>query len=235
MKCRYLCFCFLLLVSGFLNPTIDAQLVSYQLTATVDSPVIFLGQNIAEGDEVKIRFKYDIETRQDNPGESPAEYFVARTNAMRFRVGNQWYADDSYRLIIENGHPMLGDVMSIVCDFGGTDELYLSVEFRDLSGTLFSDESLPDQVYSFNDFDEIVGFALDVQAIEFLDFDGEDLIGSSFIPGDVNGDGAVNLLDVQPFVDTTTAGVFVAAADLNCDGSVDLLDLPLFVEAISGG
>ena len=54
------------------------------------------------------------------------------------------------------------------------------------------------------------------------------------VPGDVNGDGQVNLLDVQPFVDLLTTGGFSPAADINQDGSLDLLDVAPFVALLSG-
>ena len=50
----------------------------------------------------------------------------------------------------------------------------------------------------------------------------------------MNEDGAVNLLDVQPFVDLLTGGGFQAEADLNSDGVVDLLDVQPFVSALTG-
>ena len=54
-----------------------------------------------------------------------------------------------------------------------------------------------------------------------------------FILGDVNRDGAVNLLDVQPFVDLLSSGDFQAEADTNGDGAVNLLDVASFVELLS--
>lgn len=48
--------------------------------------------------------------------------------------------------------------------------------------------------------------------------------------GDINGDGAVNLLDIAPFVELLSSGEFLAAGDMNGDGAVDLLDVALFVE-----
>ena len=51
--------------------------------------------------------------------------------------------------------------------------------------------------------------------------------------GDVNLDGAVNLLDVQPFVDILTLGEFQNEADVNIDGFVDLLDVQPFVEILA--
>ena len=52
--------------------------------------------------------------------------------------------------------------------------------------------------------------------------------------GDVNCDGAVDLLDVQPFVALITNGAFSSKADINEDGTVDLLDVGPFVDLLSG-
>lgn len=53
--------------------------------------------------------------------------------------------------------------------------------------------------------------------------------------GDVNLDGSVNLLDVDPFVDALTNGTFQYEADTNEDGELDLLDVAPFVKLLSGG
>ena len=53
--------------------------------------------------------------------------------------------------------------------------------------------------------------------------------------GDVNRDGVVNLLDVQPFVELLTSGEFQLEADINLDGVVDLLDVAPFIDLLSGG
>ncbi len=53
--------------------------------------------------------------------------------------------------------------------------------------------------------------------------------------GDVNCDGQVNLLDVQPFIDLIANGGFSNKADFDGDGKVTLLDVQPFVTAISGG
>ena len=55
------------------------------------------------------------------------------------------------------------------------------------------------------------------------------------ILGDINGDGNVNLIDVEPFVALLVAGRFQTAADINCDGAVDLLDVGAFVDLLVGG
>ena len=54
------------------------------------------------------------------------------------------------------------------------------------------------------------------------------------LPGDVNLDGDVNLLDVAPFVDLVSTGMFQQEADMNQDGFVNLLDVAPFVAALGG-
>jgi len=53
--------------------------------------------------------------------------------------------------------------------------------------------------------------------------------------GDINCDGAVNLADVQPFVELVTAGGFLDKADINGDGAVNLGDVQPFVDLLLGG
>ena len=53
--------------------------------------------------------------------------------------------------------------------------------------------------------------------------------------GDVNLDGEVNGLDVDPFVGLVTGGDFQAEGDMNEDGFVNGLDVDPFVAAVVGG
>ena len=53
--------------------------------------------------------------------------------------------------------------------------------------------------------------------------------------GDVNLDGLVNLLDVDPFIDRLASGDFQAEADCNEDKVVNLLDVDPFIVLLSGG
>ena len=59
--------------------------------------------------------------------------------------------------------------------------------------------------------------------------------GGDGLVGDVNCDGVVDLLDVGPFVDAITTGVFSAKADIDGNGVVDLLDVGPFVALLVGG
>ena len=56
---------------------------------------------------------------------------------------------------------------------------------------------------------------------------------SQVIPGDINQDGQVNLLDVEPFVALLSSGEYLEEGDMNGDGAVDLLDVQLFIEVLS--
>ena len=58
---------------------------------------------------------------------------------------------------------------------------------------------------------------------------------SSVLKGDVNMDGFVNLLDVEPFIVILSGGGYQAEADINCDGFVNLLDVEPFITILSGG
>ncbi len=53
--------------------------------------------------------------------------------------------------------------------------------------------------------------------------------------GDVNGDGEVNGLDVDPFIDVLLSGPYQPEADMNEDQVVNGLDVDPFVSAVVGG
>ena len=63
---------------------------------------------------------------------------------------------------------------------------------------------------------------------------GPNFAATPILLGDVNGDGAVDLLDVNPFVTTIGDDVYIIEADMNLDGIVDLLDVALFIDALTG-
>ena len=57
----------------------------------------------------------------------------------------------------------------------------------------------------------------------------------SLLLGDVNQDGAVDGLDVDPFIDVLLDSQFATTADMNGDGAVNGLDVAPFVAAVFGG
>ena len=71
--------------------------------------------------------------------------------------------------------------------------------------------------------------------IDRLEINIVDCSVEEVLHGDVNLDGEINLLDVQPFVEILTNGGFQEEADVNKDGEVNLLDVEPFVMLLSGG
>ena len=56
----------------------------------------------------------------------------------------------------------------------------------------------------------------------------------AFLPGDVNFDSQVNLLDVASFIERLGSSDYSLEADMNCDSSVNLLDVAGFIDVLSG-
>ena len=59
------------------------------------------------------------------------------------------------------------------------------------------------------------------------------LVDSPFMLGDVNCDGAVNFLDINPFIALLAVGGFLDKADINRDGEVTFLDIGPFIALLS--
>jgi len=155
-------------------------------------------------------------------------------------------------LIIANGS-MVFDID----DLAGPTPVNLSVKLR-IDGPAEIDIDLDgvtpaqDQVYTLITYgkwdNNVVGDGLslaaeDVGTWELINTGGvEDQPGqiqakyllASVILGDVNGDGVVDGLDIQPFVDLLTGGGYQAEADINEDSVVDGLDIQPFVDIITG-
>ena len=74
--------------------------------------------------------------------------------------------------------------------------------------------------------------------ISYTAQDGNDIeltvVDNSFLLGDVNLDGTVDLLDIAPFVSLIASSGFQDEADINLDGAVDLLDIGPFVVLLVG-
>jgi len=54
------------------------------------------------------------------------------------------------------------------------------------------------------------------------------------LKGDVNLDGGVTFLDINPFIQVLSSGGFQAEADCDCDGDVDFLDIQPFINILAG-
>lgn len=55
-----------------------------------------------------------------------------------------------------------------------------------------------------------------------------------FLKGDLNLDGVVTFLDINPFIVVLAAGGNQPEGDTNCDGFVDFLDINSFIQILTG-
>ena len=96
----------------------------------------------------------------------------------------------------------------------------------------------PEIISTFAEIDQLMaqsltnGFVFDVV---YNPTDVSVVVTDIFLLADINLDGQVNLLDVQPFVELITSGQFQREGDLNGDGQVNLLDVAPFVNLLTGG
>ena len=120
---------------------------------------------------------------------------------------------DTLEVRLANGfQPQGGETYDVVTAAGGLD------------GTTFGSEILPDLAtgLSWN-----VNYSANAVVLG--------VSGSTLLLGDVNLDGEVNGLDVDPFVDVLLNGPYQAEADMNEDQVVNGLDVDPFVAAVVGG
>ena len=77
----------------------------------------------------------------------------------------------------------------------------------------------------------IMGSTIGIEAFERA---VGDLFDANLVLGDANCDGAVDLLDVVPFVDVLVNEQYSIKCDVNRDGSVDPMDVSPFINALLG-
>ena len=94
----------------------------------------------------------------------------------------------------------------------------------DSAGDPLATDQRGDDFGRFIDGDNNGAATVDIGAFEF---------GSSFLLGDVNQDGAVDFLDISPFIGVLAASGSQAEADVNQDGVVNFLDISPFIVLLS--
>jgi len=75
------------------------------------------------------------------------------------------------------------------------------------------------------------GFGVDTITANFV-FESQI---TNVLKGDVDLDGTVTFLDIQPFIEVLSGGTFQAEADCDCDGDIDFLDIQPFIEILAAG
>ena len=188
--------------------TIDGTLDKYLNFGYINSGFI-----ISRADNASVIIDgFMITTANDNEPRDPASYELYGTNEP-----------------IQSGQNSTGDLENWTLVAAGA--LALPIDRDTESDPVAVTNKIPYTAYRVI-FPTMKGAANSMQIAE-MTFTGEI---SDILIGDVNCDGAVNLLDVQPFINVLT-GVdpFTPKADINGDGAVDLLDVTPFVDLLSGG
>ena len=78
----------------------------------------------------------------------------------------------------------------------------------------------------------IVRFEFPGAYLDYKFMQGEQGPNPEPIPGDVNGDGSVNIADINEVIDIILSGTFDAAGDINGDGSVNIADINALIAII---
>lgn len=129
------------------------------------------------------------------------------------------------------------DSITIEVDYDGGQFLDVTYEnsTEEFSRTFF----LPDSIQEFlgSDF-AYIGFGATTVPNVSVSQTLADFVyletAKGILLGDVNLDGAVDLLDIAPFVSILTSSGFQDEADINQDGNVDLLDVAPLVDLLTG-
>jgi MYXO-CTERM domain-containing protein len=112
--------------------------------------------------------------------------------------------------------------------------------FEQISPTNYTTRPIWRDFHEFGSGPNLFAFN-DNPASLFAQFTGQvnQIAQFTFVPepmfGDVNGDGQVNGLDVDPFVEVLLSGPYQTEADMNEDQVVNGLDVDPFVAAVVGG
>ena len=115
--------------------------------------------------------------------------------------------------------PVLFDGSNIINFTDWTDDIVIDVGGNLSSISAFAEDAIGN-LY-------LVNLAGGLYRITGAEFDGQILLG------DVNQDGTINLLDVNPFVELIGSGGFLPEADINMDGIVNLLDVAPFIDILT--
>ena len=132
--------------------------------------------------------------------------------------------------------PTANGVIKIMAAVNNADHSYLSNQF--LPGLPVGQGNLGgDPDYGTTNQGGFIGdlSLVDMNLLEGDQFACIALGGCDNPLGDVNLDGFVTLLDVDPFVNLLTSSQFQCEADVNGDGQVTLLDVDPFVALLTGG
>ena len=114
---------------------------------------------------------------------------------------------------------------------GGEDDSRADARSSIAEGSVWSDQNA---WISVSESTTSISLNAGAETSEINSPDDFTVTGATVLLGDVNLDGAVNFLDISPFIAILSAGDFQAEADFDQNGEVDFLDISPFIGVLSG-
>ena len=206
----------------------DAELNSSAGSVTIDtadfsSPLIVDVLNHEVGHALGFGTLFDLNSLAPNPGQYTGSGGLTAyqaefdSNATSVPLQNETLPDGT---IIFNFH--LDEANPLSDAFGRTAQAALMT---------------PTAENTTNAKDPFSNFLSDTSLGIFRDL-GYETVDTTFVAreiqlGDVNQDGAVDFLDISPFISILSTDDFLEEADINQDGTVDFLDISPFITILS--
>lgn len=158
----------LLLVAFFCAPATGSNLVTFQITATVDTvvdPLDVLGGNILVGDTMTGILQYDLDLTDDDPdgnygiyfSDPPGDNFIEGSNG----ASGNFETIDYFEAVVSNGYfgvdlisfSASGDTTPSAIAHPSVEWVDLDILLTDTDSTVFSGDSLPASL-NLADFEE---------------------------------------------------------------------------------
>ena len=213
-----------------------------QITTTLDFESVASGTLVSSGDSIDgFTFNYDFEGVQmrvdDEFTTASGHNYLGTTDAGMIQDGDNFTINvdpsTSFGIALVTKDTLLDGDISL-----GFNGVTVNLIATDIQATL-TDGSF---VYFLGVTGPLSDPPTDTAAVittigqgVFL-YNVDDIIrAETVLLGDVNCDGAVNLLDVDPFIDALSSGDYNLKADINQDDAVNLLDVDPFIAILSGG
>ena len=138
-------------------------------------------------------------------------------------------------IVFESWEPSVDDAWTMTCN-GGDVPSWLNITLEDnmteegeYSGIVFGEVTAEPLPAGVKYREAVVRFEYPGTYVDYKFTQGEKPIG---LYGDVNGDGAVNIADINEVIDMILAGTYKEAGDVNGDGAVNIGDINTVIAII---
>lgn len=173
--------------AAFMAVPATADIYTYDFSGTVTqvtprSPFKLIAQ---VGDPITGMFMYDTTTADTSPDPNYGFYPQSLVDGYSFLLNGQTIVTSTYDLSVTDDNPPshffdemeVFSSQNIVVDGVPQPLANMYVQFRDSTGIICPDDSIPPYTWTENDFDIRVGYILDASTNDKIDFVIDDLVG----------------------------------------------------------